>query len=271
MIDDIVHGTVSFEIADIVDDYVLLKKDGVPTYNFACVVDDATMGITHVIRGDDHLSNTPKQIAVYRALDVPTPRFGHIPMILGPDKAKLSKRHGAVSVMQYHTEGYLPHALLNYLVRLGWAHGDQEIFSPEELVSCFNLEGLNKTASVFDVQKLEWLNAHYIKSMAPAELVEPMRFYWQAAGIDSSSKDPAWLAGVIKTLQERAKTLVQLAEGSRFYFDLPLQHDEAAVNKLLTPDGVALIKAMAEKLAAHDDWSEGGLEPLFKAFAAPQR
>lgn len=266
-IQDIVHGEVNFDVKEMVDDFVIVKKDGIPTYNFAVVIDDATMFITHVIRGDDHLSNTPKQIALYQALGLPVPLFGHIPMILGPDKVKLSKRHGAVSVMQYAEEGYLPHAVLNYLVRLGWSHGDQELFEPDEMIRVFDLDGLNKTAAVFDVAKLEWVNAHYMKAADPADLVKLMMPFWAKAGLPAEGRDAAWLQGVVRSLQERARTLVQMADASRFYFDVPVSYDEAALAKHLTPDNRAMLADLRTRLEGVSTWDEATLEPLFKEFA----
>ncbi|MDB5097532.1 MAG: glutamyl-tRNA synthetase [Cyanobacteria bacterium RYN_339] len=267
VVDDLVHGTVTFDAKEMVDDFVIVKKDGIPTYNFAVVIDDATMAITHVIRGDDHLSNTPKQVALYQALGIVPPRFGHIPMILGPDKVKLSKRHGAVAVTQYEDEGFLPHALVNYLVRLGWSHGDQEIFSLEEMVAAFSTDALNKTAAVFDVQKLSWLNAHYIKTSSPAELVPLLRRHWDTLGLDHASRPQAWLEYAVRTLQERATNLVELAKGSRVYFDVALTYDPAAVAKQLGPDNREMLGALRGRLEALPAWTAAVLEPVFKGFA----
>lgn len=268
VVEDLVHGTVTFDAAQMVDDFVIVKADGVPTYNFAVVIDDATMGITHVLRGDDHLSNTPKQIAIYEALGLPVPRFGHIPMILGPDKARLSKRHGATSVMQYAEEGYLPQAMVNYLVRLGWSHGDQEIFTLQEMIDLFEVDGINKTAAVFDNQKLEWLNAHYMMEMAPAELAELMKPYWEKAGLSVAGRDASWLAALVVSLQKRAKTLVQLAEQSRFAFPVELVYDEAAVAKFLTNENKPVLETLRDRLRALESWDEAAMEEVFKGLAA---
>jgi glutamyl-tRNA synthetase len=267
VVDDIVHGTVNFDAKEMVDDFVIVKKDGIPTYNFAVVIDDATMDITHVLRGDDHLSNTPKQVALYQALGLPTPRFGHIPMILGPDKVKLSKRHGAVAVTQYEDEGFLPHALVNYLVRLGWSHGDQEIFTLQEMIDAFSTDALNKTAAVFDIQKLRWLNAHYIKSSSAGDLVPLMRKHWDNLGLDHAARPQPWLEFAVKTLQERAQTLVELAKGSRVYFDVKIDYDPAAVAKQLTPENRELLKELRGRLEALAGWDQAALEPVFKGFA----
>ncbi|MDE7064040.1 MAG: glutamate--tRNA ligase, partial [Desulfovibrionaceae bacterium] len=167
--DDLVKGPIAVDVSEL-DDMVLRRSDGMPTYNMAVVVDDYEMGVTHVLRGDDHVSNTPKQILIYEALGLPLPRFGHVPMILGPDRQKLSKRHGARAVIEYEQDGLLPQALVNYLVRLGWSHGDQEIFAPDELVALFDGAGLNAAPAAFDPDKLQWLNAHYMRSMPPTEL-----------------------------------------------------------------------------------------------------
>ncbi|MFP5501193.1 MAG: glutamate--tRNA ligase, partial [Candidatus Sericytochromatia bacterium] len=266
VVEDLVRGTVTFEAAEMVDDFVLVKADGIPTYNFAVVIDDATMEVTHVLRGDDHLSNTPKQIAVYEALGLPLPKFGHIPMILGPDKTRLSKRHGATSVMQYEADGFLPSAMINYLVRLGWSHGDQEIFTIEEMTSLFDADGINKTAAVFDHAKLEWLNAHYIKEAAPGDLVGLLKPRWAAQGLPVGQVGEDWLEGVVKSLQVRARTLNELAEQSAFYFHVPVSYDPEAASKFLKPENVPLLTAMRDRLGALGTWDEASLEALFKQF-----
>ena len=267
VVQDVLRGDVSFDVATMVEDYVLVKGDGVPTYNFAVVIDDATMDVTHVIRGDDHLSNTPKQIAVYEALGLPVPIFCHLPMILGADKSKLSKRHGTTSVQKFADDGFLPEALVNYLVRLGWSHGDQEYFTREEMIEKFSLEALNKSAAVFDFAKLEAMNMQYIKEADRDRLVTLLTPRWQAMGIEVAGRDRAWLHGVLETLVERSRTLVQLAEGARFYFDLPLVYDPAAVEKQLTPEGLAHLAGLRERLAALAAWDVTALEALFKAYA----
>jgi glutamyl-tRNA synthetase len=189
-------------------------------------------------------------------------------MILGTDKQKLSKRRQAAAVGQFDEMGYLPHALVNYLVRLGWSHGDQETFTLQEMIDAFSTEALNKTAAVFDPAKLEWLNAHYIKTSGLPELVTRMQPFWARAGLDTSGKSQAWLEGVVKTLQERATTLVQLAASSRFYFDVELAYDEAATAKFLTPENREMLGELARRLEALADWNEAALEPLFKELAA---
>jgi glutamyl-tRNA synthetase len=267
VVDDLIHGPVSFEAIQMVDDFVLVKTDGIPTYNFAVVVDDATMGITHVLRGDDHLSNTPKQIALYEALGLPLPRFGHIPMILGADKARLSKRHGATSVMQYADDGFLPEALANYLVRLGWSHGDQEIFSMEEMIQAFDVPGINKTAAVFDTAKLEWLNAHYLKTNAPESVLALLEPRWKALGFPYESWEPARRIQLVKALVERSRTLVQLAESSRFFFPVPIQWEAEATAKFLTPAQKPILEALLQPLTGLEQWDHDGLESVFKGLA----
>src|SRR5664280_2878338 len=207
IVEDLIKGNISFN-NDELDDLVIERSDGYPTYNFAVVIDDALMNITHVIRGDDHVNNTPRQILMYQALGFDVPKFAHVPMILGSDKARLSKRHGATSVMAYKEMGYLPEALVNYLVRLGWSHGDQEIFSLDELVSLFTLDSVGKSPAVFNPEKLLWLNAHYIKEANPERLMEEMKPLWPAG---SNTGDAAFTKKVIADLQPRVKTLVELA------------------------------------------------------------
>jgi glutamyl-tRNA synthetase len=267
VVEDLVKGDVTFTITEMVDDLVLVKNDGIPTYNYAVVIDDATMGITHVLRGDDHLSNTPKQIAIYQALDLPVPKFGHIPMILGADKTRLSKRHGATSVMQYYEEGYLPEAMVNYLVRLGWSHGDQEIFTLQEMIDLFTVEGINKTASVFDNAKLEWLNAHYIKSLPVEQVVAQARPFWKKAGLPVDGVSDAWLAQLVNALKERSRTLVQLAESSQAYFPGVVAYDPEAQAKFLTPATKPVLEALRDRLQALPEWTDAALEPAFKALA----
>src|SRR6185369_557223 len=215
VVDDLVKGRVVFQNAEL-DDLIILRTDRTPTYNFCVVVDDAEMRITHVLRGDDHLANTPRQIVMYQALGAPLPAFGHVPLILGPDKARLSKRHGAMAVTAYRDMGLLPDAVCNYLVRLGWSHGDQEIFSREELIAKFNLEAIGKSAGVFDSEKMLWLNGHYLRQLAPAELAAAARPFIAQAGLPVPGDD-AWLAKALATLQERVKTLVELVEQARVY------------------------------------------------------
>ena len=263
---DLVHGPIRFERADL-DDFILLRSDGMPTYNFAVVIDDVLMDITHVIRGDDHISNTPRQIMLYEAMGLPVPHFAHIPMILGSDRSRLSKRHGAASVLAYQQMGYLPEAMVNYLVRLGWSHGDQEIFSQEELVRHFSLEKVGKTPAVFDPVKLEWLNGQYIKHIAPDRLTALLRPFWEAAGVSQQELfqgDEAWLHRVAGLFQERARTVTELASSSRFVFDGKIERDKAVAMKVLSSEAKARIRALLPEIEALPTFTAATLESLFR-------
>lgn len=269
VVEDLVHGPITFQHADL-DDFILVRSDGLPTYNFAVVVDDAEMRITHVVRGDDHIPNTPRQIQVYRALALPLPRFAHIPLILGADRARLSKRHGATSVMAYREMGYLPEALVNYLARLGWSYGDQEIFSREELIRHFTLEKVGNTAAVFDQGKLDWLNAHYLRVADPARLAALLAEQWVQADVPAAAveaTDPAWRAAVVVAFRERAKTLKELAESSRFLFDLPVPVDPEAAAKHHTPEARTLLAALLPRLEALPAFTAPALEACYRSFA----
>lgn len=249
---DKVKGRIAWSNEEL-DDLVLIRSDGFPTYNFAVVVDDIDMRITDVIRGDDHVNNTPRQINVYEALGAPLPAFSHLPMILGADGTKLSKRHGAVSVMQYREDGFLPHALLNYLIRLGWSHGDQEIFSREEMVALFRIEDVNQKASRFDLEKLSWLNQHYFKHGDPAMILPELDFHLRAAGLDpASGPDPH---GVIVALADRVKTLKEMAERASVWYRPLEAYDEAAVKKHLGAAAVAPLTDVRARLAALAAWN----------------
>jgi len=223
------------------------------------------MNITHVIRGDDHVNNTPRQILLYKALGFDVPRFAHVPMILGSDKTRLSKRHGATSVMAYKEMGYLPDALMNYLVRLGWSHGDQEIFSREELINLFDLDAVGKSPAVFNPEKLLWLNAHYIKASSPARLMEEMKSLWHA-GVDTS--DATYTQKVIADLQTRVKTLTELADAADFYFTDEIKYDEQAAQKFLTADVASHLKALAQAIPSVQDFSKKGLEEFLINFSS---
>ena len=263
---DLVHGPIRFERADL-DDFILLRSDGMPTYNFAVVIDDVQMDITHVIRGDDHISNTPRQIMLYEAMGLPVPYFAHIPMILGSDRSRLSKRHGATSVLAYQQMGYLPEAMVNYLVRLGWSHGDQEIFSQEELVRHFSLEKVGKTPAVFDPVKLEWLNGQYIKHIAPDRLTALLRPFWEAAGVSQQELfqgDEAWLHRVACLFQERARTVTELASSSRFVFTGKIERDKAVAMKVLSNEAKARIRALLPEIEALPTFTAATLESLFR-------
>ncbi|RKZ92331.1 MAG: glutamate--tRNA ligase, partial [Gammaproteobacteria bacterium] len=231
VVNDVVRGNVEFQNSEL-DDLIIARPDGTPTYNLTVVVDDLDMGLTHVIRGDDHLNNSPRQINIFKALGEEPPVFAHLPMILGDDGARLSKRHGAVSVMSYRDEGFLPEALLNYLVRLGWSHGDQEIFSLEEMIELFDIEDVNKSASSFNTDKLLWLNQHYIKNSTPEHIAHHLSWHMGQLGIDPVQGPE--LSEVVVLQQERAKTLVEMAANSRFFYQEINEYDEKAARKNLT-------------------------------------
>ena len=233
--DDGIKGHISFEAADILDDFIIARSDGSPTYNFTVVIDDALMGVSDVIRGDDHLSNTPKQIILYDALGFKAPRFYHVAMINGSDGSKLSKRHGATDVMEYKRMGYLPQALLNFLVRLGWGHGDDEIFSMSDMLRLFDPKDINKSASTYNLSKLEWLNAYYIKNSGFYELADEMLFF----GIDFRALPKGEL--LMSLLQERAKTLLDIKAGVELIVNAPSSYDEKAMKKFVNDESKALL------------------------------
>ncbi len=261
VLNDLIKGPIFFDNGEL-DDLVLQRSDGIPTYNFAVVVDDITMKISHVIRGDDHVNNTPRQILIYQALGEPLPHFGHVPMILGPDRARMSKRHGATSVMAYKEMGYLPQSLINYLVRLGWSHGDQEIFSVRELIEKFGLENVGKSASVYNPEKLLWLNAHYIKESDPRDLVPLLQPFLEHRGYPP--RDPAYLAGAVRTLQPRSKTLVEMAENMKYYLVEDLEYEEAAAKKFLKPEMIDPFRRLIAGVEGMDHLDEKGLEKVFE-------
>jgi len=262
---DLVKGTISFN-NDELDDLIIERADGYPTYNFAVVVDDAQMGITHVIRGDDHVNNTPRQILLYEALGFEVPLFGHVPMILGADKTRLSKRHGATSVMAYQEMGFLPEALVNYLVRLGWSHGDQEIFSMDELIDLFDLDAAGKSAAIFNPDKLLWLNAHYIKQYPVDKLIATVKPFWADRGCDVSNED--FLGRVVGDLRNRAKTLVEMAEAGQFYFTEAVNYDPEAKAKFLTAEVVPHLLDFARELPLLADYTKAGIEDFLRGFTA---
>jgi glutamyl-tRNA synthetase len=265
--DDLIKGTITFNNEEL-DDLIIQRSDGTPIYNFVVVIDDATMGITTVIRGDDHVNNTPRQIQLYEALGYPVPRFAHVPMILGADKARLSKRHGATSVMAYRDMGFLPEAMVNYLVRLGWSHGDQEIFSMAELVEKFTIEAVGRSAGVFNPDKLLWLNHHYIMNGDPQRLADLLVPFLKERDVDPA-KGPS-LAAVVKTLQERAKTMLELADGAVFYYRPEVVYDAEATAKFFKPELASLYQALLVKLEMLADFSHQPIEALFKEFCTEQ-
>jgi len=247
VVEDLIQGRVEFDNAEL-DDLIILRSDGQPTYNFSVVVDDATMGITHVIRGNDHLNNTPRQIHIYQALGYALPKFGHVSMILGPDKKKLSKRHGAQSVMEYKKMGYLPEAVVNYLVRLGWSYGDQEEFTREELIAKFSLESVGKSPAAINPGKLDWLNAQYIKKRTLEQLVEEVRPFIEAKG--HSITDLDLLRKAVRSLQERVKTLVEMADLAEFYFCKEIAFEGKAAEKFLKGESKPILEEAIASLAA---------------------
>jgi len=257
---DLIKGTIEFDNSEL-DDLIIQRSDGWPTYNFSAVVDDATMSITHVIRGDDHVNNTPRQIQLYEAFGYPLPQFAHVPMILGADKARLSKRHGATSVMAYQEMGFLPQALVNYLVRLGWSYGDQEVFTKEELIEKFSLENVGKSAAVFNTEKLLWLNGLYIRQENPETLAEMLLPFLEARGLKPRSLP--WLAEITKTLRERSKTLVDMVDQAGFYFRSDFEFDEKAAKKHLNPGIKEPLEMLIAKLESSPELDEKGLEEIF--------
>jgi glutamyl-tRNA synthetase len=258
---DQVYGKIAVDNTEL-DDLILLRSDGHPTYNFAVVVDDWDMQITHVIRGDDHINNTPRQINLYQALQAPIPEFAHLPMILGEDGKRLSKRHGAVSVLEFKEEGFLPHALLNYLVRLGWSHGDQEIFSLAEMISDFNLSAVSRGVSGFNYDKLLWLNQHYIKHDAPIEVATALVDYFVGVGIDLSQGPP--LTDVVALQADRAKTLIELRDKSRYFYNEDVDYDAEAVTTHINPTSVALLQKLQLRLQDLDVWQRTEIHHCLK-------
>jgi glutamyl-tRNA synthetase len=264
VVEDVIHGNVAFDNAEL-DDLIIARSDGSPTYNFCVVVDDMDMKITHVIRGDDHLNNTPRQINMLRALGATPPVYGHVPMILGADGAKLSKRHGAVSVLQYREEGYLPEALLNYLVRLGWSHGDQEVFTLQEMMQLFDIHDVNKSASAFNPEKLLWLNQQHIMRAAPEHLARFLKPQLAALGVVAD--DELKLAAVAKAQQERAKTLKEMAENSVFFFRELQGYDEKAAKKNLTAEAAGPLRAVLQKLSGLTEWRASAIHDVINTVA----
>lgn len=269
--DDLVQGRIEVATEEI-DDFIILRSDAreTPVYNFAAVVDDALMGVTHVVRGADHIPNTPRQILLYAALGYPLPTFGHIPLVLGTDREKLSKRHGDVALHEYQAKGYLPEAMLNYLVRLGWAHGDQEVFTRDELVAAFRLEKVGSAPGVFDHAKLYWLNGHWIRQTPAERLADLVGPFWVSAGVDPSvveARGRAWLSGAIPLFVERAKTLVDLARAMAFLFARSIVHEPKAAEKFLTGRHLANLAAVRRVVAETADFSTEGLERQVRTLA----
>jgi len=265
LVDDVVHGPVVFQNTEL-DDLIIARSDGTPTYNFCVVVDDMDMEITHVIRGDDHLNNTPRQMNMLLALGRKPPIYAHLPMILGPDGAKLSKRHGAISVLQYRDDGFLPEAVLNYLVRLGWSHGDQEIFSIEEMIRLFDIADVNKSASAFNFEKLAWLNQQHMMHAPVSRMVSYLRWHLQRE--DIRAEDDTQLGKIVLALRERSKTLKEMAANSAFFFKAPLVYDEKAVRKHVTSDVLDVLAELLTSMVRLEIWSAPAIHALIGALAA---
>ena len=259
-VEDLIRGIINVDAKEI-DDFVIQKTDRFPTYNFAVVIDDVTMNISHVIRGDDHIANTPKQILIYEALGFETPKFAHVSMILGSDKTKLSKRHGAISTVAYRDMGYLPDALLNYLVRLGWAHGDQEVFSKEELIEKFTLENVGKSPAVFNPEKLLWLNGLYIRNKPAEEIARLVIPFLEKKGFKVALDEK--LIKIVESLKERAKTLTDFAESADYFFSDEIKYEEAAQKKFLTPGVIPIFEALIIKLSSLEDFAVPELRKIF--------
>jgi len=268
VVDDLIKGKIEFDNAEL-DDLVIARTDGTPTYNFVVVVDDVTMKITHVIRGDDHLNNTPRQIQLYQAFDYPTPVFAHVPMILGADKARLSKRHGATSAIAYQEQGYLPEAMLNYLVRLGWASGDEEVFSMQKMIELFDIKDVGASAAVFNPEKLLWLNGHWIRHYSPVKLVAAAQPFLKNRGVEV--EDSVYAERALASCQEKVKTLVELADMAAFYFEKEVFINEEARKKGLDPEGRAVLEKLAPFFESQiGDWNHDAIEASLKAFADSQ-
>ncbi len=266
-IDDLVKGRVVFDNT-VLDDLIILRSNGYPTYNFSVVVDDALMGITHVIRGDDHLTNTPRQIPMFQALGLAVPKFGHLPMILGSDKARLSKRHGATSVLAYRDMGYLPEAVVNYLVRLGWSHGDQEIFTRQELIEQFDFKHVQSSSAMFNPEKMLWVNEQYLMHGEPERIARLLIPWLGQAGLKEEVKavTPEWLAKLVVMVRERTKTLVDMVAWATPYFGRDVAMDDEAAKKFLTPVIAPLLAKLSARFEAQPRFEKELLEATFKQF-----
>ena len=267
IVDDLIQGRVVISNREL-DDLVLARSDGSPTYNLTVVVDDADMGVTHVIRGDDHLNNTPRQINIFDALSIAAPTYAHIPLILDPEGKKLSKRHGAASVLEYRDLGYLPEALLNYLVRLGWSHGDQEIFSIDEMIELFDIGQVNKAAAALNPDKLAWLNQHYLRESNAERVACLLKVKLVKLGVDVTGlPNLKEVAGIQK---ERVKTIAEMAEQSRFFYEEFAEYDETAAKKHLRPVVLEPLRAVREALAGLEDWNREALHAAIEGVAGQQ-
>lgn len=259
-VQDLLRGTVTFDAVE-VDDFVILKKDGFPTYNFAVVVDDATMDITHVIRGDDHLINTPRQVLIYNAFSYEIPKIAHVSMILGADNKRLSKRHGATSLVAYKDRGYLPEAIINFLSRLGWSHGDQEIFSKTELIEKFTLDNVGKSAAVFNEEKLDWLNGHYIRNEPPEKIAELLRPLLKEKGLEVEFDEK--LIKIVKELSQRAKTLLDITNTIDYFYAEEIEYEDKAKNKFLKAEIRPVLQDLADKLSILSDFNIDEMHKVF--------
>jgi glutamyl-tRNA synthetase len=271
VVDDLVKGKVVFDNT-VLDDLIVLRSNGYPTYNFSVVVDDALMGITHVIRGDDHLTNTPRQIPIFQALGFAVPKFGHLSMILGSDKARLSKRHGATSVLAYRDMGYLPEAVVNYLVRLGWSHGDQELFTRQELIEKFDFKHVQSSSAVFNQEKMVWVNEQYIKQSEPGHVARLLLPFLEQAGLKEAAKAVSsdWLAKLVVMVRERTKTLVDMVTWVTPYFGQDVAMDEAAAKKFLTPAMAPALAKLVARFEAEPAFHKEQWETIFKQVVEEQ-
>jgi len=266
-VNDVLHGDIEFDTS-LIKDQVLIKSDGFPTYNFACVMDDADMGMTHIIRGDDHISNTPKQVVIYEALAFPLPKFCHIPLILGVDRSRLSKRHGATSIRDYRQEGFLPEALVNYLCNLGWSMGEnREVFSVKEAVKEFKLESVSSTAAVFDINKLLWMNGEYIKAMELTALTDLIIEALREEGLLKDEFDRNWLTDIVKLFRERIRTAYNFVELAACFFTDDIEYDPEGVKKFFTPESKNILQKATEKLKGLDNFDIDGIEKAVRSLA----
>ena len=265
IVDDLIKGKIQFDNR-VQDDLIILRSNGYPTYNFSVVVDDGLMNITHVVRGDDHLTNTPRQIPIFGALGFSVPQFGHLPMILGSDKARLSKRHGATSIMAYKDMGYLSDAMVNYLARLGWSYGDQELFTRQELIEKFSWKNVQTSAAVFNPDKLLWLNAEYIKTSPPRQVAQALVPLLENAGLKAevSAVSQNWLAQLVVLVKERAKTLVEMVEWVKPYFGEAVMFEEEAAKKFLTPAIAPMLGKLLKRFETIPSFSKQEWEEAFK-------
>lgn len=268
VVEDLIRGNVLFENAKVMDDFVIMKSDGMPAYNFACVVDDAAMHISHVIRAEEHLSNTPKQIVIYRALGYVLPQFAHVPMILAPDRSKLSKRHGAVACEEFRDAGYLPEAIINYLSLLGWSPGDdREILSIDEIIRLFSLERVNKTAAIYDVDKLTWMNAKYLHSMDLDDLADRVLPFFEAAGFPVADISREWLKALLAAGRDRARTLGEMPELFRYFFEPPRSYEEKGMRKYFKQGGETLLAEAKAVLATVEPFTVEAIEAAYRSLA----